>query len=113
MNKKLLGILLGIIAGIIDVIPMIIQDLSWDACLSAFSMWVVVGFFIASINLRINAIFKGIIVAFLTLLPCAIIIGSQEPYTLIPICITTTILGGLLGILINKISTKHLKTEMN
>jgi len=96
MNKKLLGILLGIIAGIIDVIPMIIQDLSWDACLSAFSMWVVVGFFIASINLRINAI-----------------IGSQEPYTLIPICITTTILGGLLGILINKISTKHLKTEMN
>ena len=35
-NKIKIGIFFGIIAGIIDIIPMIIQKLTWDANLSAF-----------------------------------------------------------------------------
>jgi hypothetical protein len=42
MKKIKIGILLGIIAGIIDVIPMIIQKLTWDANISAISMWIVI-----------------------------------------------------------------------
>ena len=38
MKKQVTGIILGIIAGILDVIPMIIQDLTWDANLSAFAL---------------------------------------------------------------------------
>jgi hypothetical protein len=33
-----LGILLGICAGIIDVLPMLAQNLSWDADISAFPL---------------------------------------------------------------------------
>lgn len=106
MKKIKIGLLLGVVAGIIDVIPMILQDLTWDANLSAFAMWVVVGFFIATIDLKINSIIKGILIAFLALLPTAIIIGWQEPVALIPILIMTTILGGLLGFSINKILNK-------
>ena len=40
MNRIAIGIVFGIIAGIIDVIPMVLQKLTWDANLSAFSMWV-------------------------------------------------------------------------
>jgi len=107
MKKQVTGIILGIIAGIIDVIPMIIQDLTWDANLSAFTMWIVIGFFIASVDLKINSILKGIIIAFLVLLPSAFIIGWHEPASLIPIAIMTTILGGLLGFSIHKISNKQ------
>jgi len=82
---------------------MIMQKLTWDANISAFTMWIVVGFLIATIDLRMNSIIKGILIAFLVLLPTAILIGSKEPVSLIPIAIMTTILGGLLGFSINKI----------
>ena len=106
MKKIKIGILLGFVAGIIDVIPMIMQKLTWDANISAFTMWIVVGFLIATIDLKINSIIKGILTAFLVLLPTAILIGWKEPVSLIPITIMTTILGGLLGFSINKTLTK-------
>lgn len=97
MKKIKIGLLLGIVTGIIDVIPMIMQNLTWDANISAFTMWIVVGFLIATIDLNINSIIKGILIAFMVLLPTAILIGWKEPVSLIPITIMTTILGGLLG----------------
>ena len=106
MKKIKIGLLLGIVAGIIDVIPMIMQNLTWDANVSAFTMWIVVGFLIATSDLKINSIIKGILTAFLVLLPTAVLIGWKEPVSLIPITIMTTFLGGLLGFSINKILTK-------
>ena len=82
------------------------QKLTWDANVSAFTMWIVVGFLIATIDLKINSIIKGILTAFLVLLPTAILIGWKEPASLIPIAIMTTILGGLLGFSIKKILDK-------
>jgi len=100
MKTIIIGIILGIAAGIIDVIPMIIKKLTWDANISAFLMWVIVGFFIATIDLNMNPILKGILSAFLILTPCAVLIGWKEPKSLIPIFVMTLILGGLLGLLI-------------
>jgi drug/metabolite transporter (DMT)-like permease len=106
MRKQIIGIILGIIAGIIDVIPMIIQKLTWDANISAFVMWVVVGFLIATVDLKIKPILKGVLIAFIVLLPSAILIGWKEPISLIPITIMTLILSSLLGFFINKYTEK-------
>jgi len=97
MKKYLTGIVVGTIAGILDVIPMVMQKLTWDANLSAFTMWVVVGFLTSVVDIKINPWIKGILIAFLVLLPSAIIIGWKEPTSLIPITIMTLILGGLQG----------------
>jgi hypothetical protein len=105
-RKILIGISFGIIAGIIDVIPMIIQKLTWDANISAFSMWVVIGFLLSIIDLKLNSVIKGILISFLVLLPTAIIIGWKEPISLIPISIMTIILGSLLGFSINKFAKR-------
>jgi len=102
MTKTKLGIVLGAIAGIIDVIPMILQKLTWDANLSAFSLWIVTGFLIANTNLKIKGVIKGLVISFLVLLPSAIIIGWKEPVSLIPICIMTLLLGSALGYFIDK-----------
>lgn len=102
MKKITLGIILGILAGIIDLIPMLIQKLTWDANLSALSLWIVSGFLISTNNLKINSILKGIVISFLVLIPSAFIIGWNEPISLLPIAIMTLILGGLLGYLIEK-----------
>lgn len=103
MKNLKVGVLLGFLAGIVDIIPMILQQLTWDANISALSMWVVVGIFISTINWKINAILKGILIALLVLLPSAIIIGWKEPILLVPIFSMTLILGGILGFSINRI----------
>jgi len=99
MKKTQLGILLGIVAGITDIVPMIFQKLTWDANLSAFSLWIISGFLIATTNLKIRGIAKGIFISFLV---AAILIGWKEPFSLIPIFIMTLILGSALGFLIDK-----------
>jgi len=104
MKKITLGIILGFLAGVIDLIPMFIQKLTWDANLSAFSLWIIVGFLISTSNLKMNSILKGVIISFLVLIPSAFIIGWKEPFSLLPIVIMTLILGGLLGFLIEKIA---------
>ncbi len=111
MKKLPFALLAGVIAGIIDVIPMLLQKLTWDANLSAFSMWIVIAFFIASIDLKISPWLKGICIAFLVLLPSAILIGWQEPFSLIPIAVMTTVLGGLLGFSIDKIQNSIHSTQ--
>jgi len=89
-------------AGIIDVIPMIFQKLTWDANLSAFSMWLIAGFMVSTSNLKINSVLKGILISFLLLTPVAIIIGWHQPTSLIPVFSMTLILGSLLGYFINR-----------
>ena len=66
-KKVLLGTILGIAAGIIDIIPMIIQKLPIHSILSAFSMWVVLGFIINTSALKINGALKGLLLSFLVI----------------------------------------------
>jgi hypothetical protein len=107
LKKVLIGALLGLGAGIIDLIPMLINQLSMDAIFSALSMWIVVGIFTSTIDLKINAVVKGIFVSLLTLLPCAFLIFHKSYTQLLPIISMTLILGGLLGFVIGKFNNKQ------
>ena len=104
MDRIQLGVLLGAIAGIIDVVPMLLQNLTWDAALSAFSFWVVAGLFIAVSEIKIRGALKGVTVSLVMFVPLAFIIGWKEPISLMPILVMTLLLGSLLGIFIDKYS---------
>jgi len=104
-NNILAGVLLGVVAGVLDMIPMLLQGLTWDANLSAFFLWVVSGFMLATSSLRLAPIPKGILISFTCLLPSAFIIGWKEPFSLVPIGAMTLILGALLGFTYNKVVT--------
>jgi len=101
-SKTQKGIALGVLAGIIDVIPMALQNLSWDANLSAFAHWVVAGFVISVADIKLKGAVKGVSLSLLLLMPVAVLIGWQEPMTLIPVLAMTVILGSLLGHFIDK-----------
>ena len=105
MKKIIAGLILGLVAGIIDVVPMILQKLTWDANLSALAMWIIAGFLISTSELKLNSILKGIMISFLLLTPSAILIGWKEPMSLIPITVMTLILGAFLGFTINKVGS--------
>jgi hypothetical protein len=106
MKNIKIGILFGILAGVIDVVPMIIQKLSWDANLSAFIFWVVSGFIVSISNLNLKGALKGLVLSLALLAPLAIIIGWSKPLSLIPILTMNIILGLFLGYFIDKYTKK-------
>jgi len=102
MKKIKFGILLGICAGIIDIIPMIAKKITWDANLSAFFLWVIAGFFIAAADIKLKGALKGLLVSFLLLIPVAFLVWYSDTSSIIPMAISTVILGASLGFLIEK-----------
>ena len=102
MKKVQLGLLLGAAAGIIDVIPMILQGLTWDANISAFLFWIVVGFIIATSKIGLRGALKGLAIAIVLLIPLIPLIGWSDPIALIPVASMTFVLGALLGYLIDR-----------
>jgi hypothetical protein len=104
MKRRILtGLLLGLFAGIIDVIPMIVQHLSWYANFSAFSMWIIIGIFMAVTQFQLKGLIKGLVISFCFLIPCLILIMSNGSTAVIPIISMTAILGSLIGLLYQKI----------
>lgn len=59
MNDIYRALLIGIIAGTIDVAPMTIQKLDKSATLSAFIHWVVLGLIIPYVDWDVNLGSKG------------------------------------------------------
>ena len=102
-NKLIAGLTIGCIAGVLDITPMIINKLTWDANLSAFSMWIIIGFFLSVTKLKMNGVFKGLLISFLVLLPNLFLIGWEEPVSLFPILIMTAVLGSISGYVFQKI----------
>jgi len=93
MNEILIALIIGIIAGIIDVIPMIIQKMDKYANLSAFSHWVVLGLIIPFVSWDISAWLKGLIIAEISAIPILLIVAPKDKKAVIPISIMSAILG--------------------
>lgn len=98
MQKLLISLLIGIIAGIIDVIPMIIQKLDRYANMSAFIHWVDMGIIISYIQIPFSPWLKGLIIAELSVMPIVLIVAKEDKKGIIPILVMSAILGVLVGI---------------
>lgn len=105
MKKIFMSILIGIIAGGIDVLPMILQGLDIYACLSAFTHWVIMGIIISYINFAMPAWLKGLVIAILSAIPIVIIVAKEEPVSIIPILGMSVILGALVGLATDKFAS--------
>jgi len=97
MKKISIALLIGIIAGFIDVIPMIIQHLNWYANLSAFIHWIVLGLIIPFVNWNIPSWIKGSIIGILTAVPVTIITMETGFKSILPILVASVILGAFVG----------------
>jgi hypothetical protein len=103
MKKFVYALLLGIIAGIIDVVPMILQDLDWYANSSAFVEWIVIGIIISYIQIPpLKSWLKGFIIAEVCVLPIVIIVAQDGILEVMPIIIMSAILGSLIGFISHK-----------
>jgi hypothetical protein len=93
MENILIALAIGVVAGIIDVTPMIIMKLDKSALWSAFIHWVVLGLIIPFVNWGIDPWLKGLIIGELVTLPIMIIVRTNDKKSLIPIILFSAILG--------------------
>jgi hypothetical protein len=98
MKRFFTALLIGVSAGILDVIPMIIQGLNVYACISAFMFWVALGLIIPFVNWNMKAWVKGLLLAELMALPVIILILSEGIVSVMPIPVFSAFLGSLVGI---------------
>jgi hypothetical protein len=98
MNEILIALLIGTIAGIIDVIPMIIQKMDKYDNLSAFIHWVVLGLIIPFVSWDIAPWLKGLIIAEISAVPILLIVAPKDKKAVIPISIMSAVLGVGVGL---------------
>jgi len=98
MNDLLIALLIGIVAGLIDVIPMIIQKLDKVSCYSAFVHYLVLGLIIPFVDWGIAPWVTGLLIAFLTAIPIMIIVYPKDKKALIPIFLFSLFLGAGIGL---------------
>lgn len=97
MNTIVLGLMLGAVAGILDVIPMLLQKLPWNANASAFFQWVFLGIVIANCNLGLPGWLTGLVIGLGGAIPIILVTAPTDPRSAIPIFVMSAILGTLLG----------------
>ena len=97
MRKVLISLFFGFVAGVIDIIPMIIQKLDLYSCLSAFVQWIVLGVIINHVEIGLKGWLKGLIIAEAAAAPIVILVSRTDLMSVLPIMIMSAILGSFIG----------------
>lgn len=98
MNQFLIALTIGLVAGLIDVAPMIAMKLEKEANISAFVHYFVLGLIIPFVSWEMVPWLKGIIIALLSSLPIMIIVYPKDKKAVIPMIIFSLVLGAGIGI---------------
>lgn len=99
MNTLLLSAIIGLIIGIIDIVPMIIQKLPRHSTISAFLFY----FFITIVIFHIDIPYlswwlEGALISIAMMSPVLILIGATDKKPLPIITINAVVLGILISI---------------
>ena len=98
MNKLFLSLVTGSIAGIIDIVPMLMKKLSKKSIISAFLHYFLLAFVIIFIDLpKIPWWLSGGLIALLLSLPIMIIVSDNDKKALPVMVIMALFLGSLIG----------------
>ena len=97
MYDLFIALLIGIIAGIIDVIPMLWQKMDKYANLSAFLHWVFLGLIIPFVNWPVAPWLKGVIIAEMAAVPVLMMVLPKDRKALLPIVLMSALLGAGVG----------------
>ena len=98
MKEILLTILIGSIAGVIDILPMLKMKLDRYALSSAFTFYFVMPFIIFNLGLLGNLWWlKGGLITLVLSIPTTILASKADKKAILPISIMAVVLGTLIG----------------
>jgi hypothetical protein len=98
MQKLFIALSIGLAAGIIDIIPMLLKKAPMNVWIVPFVHWIVLGVLIAYTKMPFPAWATGSIVAILTALPTLITYSQTKPQSVLPVAAISLVLGAIVGI---------------
>jgi hypothetical protein len=99
MDKLLLSVIIGLVAGIVDIIPMIMKKLPKHSTISAFIYYFFISIVIVNIDLpHIPWWLEGGLIAFALMIPTLILIGHSDKKAVPIVAANSIIIGTLIGI---------------
>lgn len=99
MKEFLLTLLIGILAGVIDILPMIRMKLDKYSVFSAFIHYLIAPFVI--INTKLFGLpwwSKGGVINLLLAIPIIILVAKDDKKSIVPMTITSIVLGTLISL---------------
>lgn len=94
-----LTLLIGIVAGVIDILPMVKMKVDKYSCLSAFVYYLIVPFVIFGINWFGNLWWlRGGVVAILMAIPVIILVAKEDKKSPVAMTIMSIVLGTIIGL---------------
>ena len=91
------ALLIGVVAGLLDVVPMVLQGQNWRANLSAFLHWLALGLVIPYLHWGLAPWLTGSLAGLLLALPIIVMVGEEEPGAWLPIGLFSLLLGAAVG----------------
>nr|WP_314461724.1 hypothetical protein [uncultured Clostridium sp.] len=94
MKEFLLTLLIGIVAGVVDVLPMIKMKLDKYSVASAFVFYLILPFII--LNIKLNGIawwLKGGMIGLGLALPVIILAAKEDKKSIVPMTVMSAVLG--------------------
>jgi hypothetical protein len=99
MDKLLLSVIIGLVAGVVDTIPMIVQKLPKYSTVSAFFHYFFVSIVIVNIDLpHIPWWLEGGLLSFALMIPMLIHVGHTDKKPVPIIAANAIVIGTLVGI---------------
>ncbi len=99
MDELLLSVIIGLAAGVVDVIPMIAQKLPRYSTIAAFFHYFFISIIIVNIDLpHIPWWLEGGLISFALMIPMLIHVGHEDKKPLPIIAANSVIIGTLVGI---------------
>jgi hypothetical protein len=102
LSKLFITFAIGLVAGLVDIIPMILRGVDRVQLASVFMHWLVTAIFIAYVVMPFPPVAKGALIGLLSALPALITYAASAPARVLPIAAIAVILGGVIGYLTNR-----------
>ncbi|KYG62432.1 hypothetical protein AZI86_16500 [Bdellovibrio bacteriovorus] len=98
MYAVLIALFFGILAGLIDILPMIKnKNIPRVSIASLFAQWVFIGLLIPFVSWDMAPWFKGAVIGFLGMIPTMIVTSQRNPKATLPTAICGLLLGAAIG----------------
>ena len=102
MKKTILVLLIGAIAGALDLIPLLMVNAPLFNMLAVMAFWLSASLFIANTSLVKNGALNGLIVSVILMLPMALAVSATNPKDFAPMMFMALLLGPIVGFVIGR-----------
>lgn len=99
IKKTITALIIGLVAGLLDLIPLVMVGAPLLNMMSILMFWVVTSYFVANVTLMKNTLLNGLALSTVNMLPLVMVIYTINPKDFLPMLSMALVLGPLVGYL--------------